>query len=72
MKFHTIDQNYDYQMAQAVAQLLSDYGMTPDNFTPEELMDFLYKFRAEFGEIVVNKMAEFTDEEDWMEAVKSA
>ena len=70
MAIHTIEMNYEWQMAQAIQDLLRQNEKTPDSFeTPENFMSFLWNERKEFGKIVVERMGQWTSDEDWYENI---
>lgn len=70
MMIHTIEMSYEYQMRQAVSQLLRDWEKTPEDFeSPEDLMNFVYRKKTYLGEIVVNNMNEWMSEEEWTEGL---
>jgi hypothetical protein len=67
MNGRTIEMDFEYQMAQSLRELLRRNEKSLDSFeTPNDLMSFLWNEREEFGKIVVERMSEWTSEEDWM------
>jgi hypothetical protein len=72
MRVRTIEMDYEWQMGQALQDLLRRNEKTADSFeTPDDLMSFLWNERQEFGKIVVERMGEWASEDDWMDTVKS-
>ena len=69
MEIRTIDHNFDHQMGLALKQLLKDFEQNPNDMDGEHLVQFAWKNRKEFGELVVNQMFEWQDEEDWLKQV---
>lgn len=73
MRVHTIEMNYEYQMVQAMKQLLDREEKKIDDFEcPDDLMSFLWDEKAEFGRIIVEHMGEWADEEDWFSQLEDA
>jgi hypothetical protein len=71
MHIHTIEENYDYRIANVVRALLSDFGdaaTVPQN--GEALMDWLFQHAEWFGKAIVEDMVNFMDENDWLDEVK--
>jgi len=65
----TIDHNYDYQMVQAIRQLAKDYEEDISGMQPEQMMNFIFQNRQEFGELIVNHMSEWMEDQEWYDQV---
>ena len=71
MDIHTIDQNFEYQMAAVIKQMLKDWNKTPSDFSNgDELMKFLWREREDIGRYVFEAMNSWMKDEDWLEKIK--
>lgn len=72
MDFHTIEQNFEYQMVAVIRQMLRGWDKTPSDFSNgDELMRFLWEERKKFGGYVFDAMNSYMEDEDWLKEIKN-
>ena len=68
MRFHTIEENFDYRMIESLKKMLEAWERPIESFTDaEELFDWLDQHKESFGRIVIDDMVSWQSEEEWVE-----
>lgn len=68
MQIHTIEHNFEYQMESCIKQFIEDFELSPEN--GEDLFKELWGNEKEFGRLVINRMSEWMEEDDWLVLVQ--
>jgi hypothetical protein len=71
MEIRTIEYDFDYQMVQAIRELLSSWDVPLTTFADgDALIAFVGKHKRDFGEIVLQAMETWDDPENWLERAR--
>lgn len=71
MMIHTIEMNFDHQIALAMKATLKDLELEANDMTGPEMMDAIWANPQMFGNRVLEIVNEFMHDDEWYEKVAS-
>jgi len=72
MRFHTIESEYEYRIANIVKELVTEYELDLESMSGDDLAQFLWEHKFDLAEKVHTDMFEWMSEDDWRKAVTAA